>query len=65
MNSSLPLHYRSNGSVQVHYATDCSVKPRSWPKSLLHAASHSLNTLHTPYLCPQGQTAVGEKGRGR
>ena len=45
MNSSITF----NGSVQVHYATDCSVSPQSWPKSLLHASLDSLHN-HVEYI---------------
>ena len=38
--------------------------PPSWPKSLLHAASHSV--IHTPVHLTsgqKGQMVVGEKGK--
>ena len=37
-----------------HYAGDGSVYPPSWPKSLLHVASHSLHMMSTPYLWSEG-----------
>ena len=39
-----------------------SVYPSSWPKSVLHAASHMLSTADIWY-CQKGQIAVGEKGK--
>ena len=50
----LPWHCRSNGSWHGHYAGDGSVYPPSWPKSLLHAASHSSHMMSTPYLWSEG-----------
>ena len=50
----LPWHCRSNGSWQGHYAGGGSVYPPSWPKSLLHAASHSSHMMSTPYLWSEG-----------
>ena len=37
-----------------HYAGDGSVYPSSWPKSLLHVASHSSHMMTTPYLWSKG-----------
>ena len=50
----LPWHCRSNGSWHGHYAGDGSVYPPSWPKSLLHVASHSSHMMSTPYLWSEG-----------
>ena len=60
--SPLPWHCRSNGSWHGHYAGDGSVYPPSWPKSLLHAASHSSHMMSTPYLWSRGRWQLVRRG---
>ena len=47
--------------IQRNYTGDGLVYPPSWPKSLLHAASHSSHMMSTHHLWSEG--AVGEKGK--
>ena len=53
LTSSFAFTLRSNGSWHGHYAGDGSVYPPSWPKYLLHVASHSSH-MSTPYLWSEG-----------
>ena len=54
LTSSFALTLQIQRIMARHYAGDGSVYPPSWPKSLLHAASHSSHMMSTPYLWSEG-----------
>ena len=54
LTSSFALTLQIQRIMVGHYAGDGSVYPPSWPKSLLHVASHSSHMMSTPYLWSEG-----------